>query len=195
MGLETGENSTRVALLARGPDDLRKETLAVASSESEMSSAFKSLGFNVVPVSINETMVALQSGLANSFTAPPVAAGAFQWFALAPYMTEYRLAPVIGGLVLSERAWSRIPEEFHDDLKASMVRVARKFYTESIRLNELALRVMLENGLQQVVLDEKGLDAWESVMMGGHELLVGEGKAIPHEVYDDLLSKLDEIRK
>lgn len=177
------------------PDDLRKETLAVASSESEMSSAFKSLGFNVVPVSINETMVALQSGLANSFTAPPVAAGAFQWFALAPYMTEYRLAPVIGGLVLSERAWSRIPEEFHDDLKASMVRVARKFYTESIRLNELALRVMLENGLQQVVLDEEGLDAWESVMMGGHELLVGEGKAIPHEVYDDLLSKLDEIRK
>ena len=177
------------------PDDLKKETLAVDNSESEISSAFKSLGFNVVPVSINEIMVALQSGLANVFIAPPVGAGAFQWFALAPYITEYRVAPVIGGLVMTERTWSRIPEEFHDKLKTSMRNVAREFYAESVRLNEEAMRVMLENGLKQVPLDVEGINAWESVMMSGHELMVGEGKAIPTEVYDNLLSELEEIRK
>jgi TRAP-type C4-dicarboxylate transport system substrate-binding protein len=178
----------------RTPDDLRKEILAVGGAEIEVSMAFKALGFNVVPMGLNEIMVSLQSGLVNSFYAPPVGAGAFQWFALAPFMTDYRLAPVIGGLVISRRTWERIPEQYHEELRASMVKLARKFYDESDRLNNEALRVMTQYDLQIISLTDSEKDDWMNVMMSGHDLMVGEGKAVPLAVYRDLLDQLEKIR-
>ncbi len=177
------------------PDDLRKGSLILNDSESDVIAAYKSMGFQVVPVSINETMVALQSGMTNIFMAPPIAAGAFQWFALAPYMTEYPLAPVIGGLVISERSWLRIPEEYRDELKASMTRVGVEFYAESLQLNKEALRVMREHGLELISLDEKGIEAFDLMMKGGHSMMVGADRAIPQEIYSGLQNELKNFRK
>ena len=176
------------------PADLMGHKLAVDNTETDMAAAFKALGFQVAPVSISEIMVSLQSGLVNAFYAPPAAAAAFQWFALAPYMTEYRLAPVISGLVLSRRSWLGIPSEYHPRLKESMAEAARSFYAESVRINEKALELMDENGLKRVALspDEEG--RWMSVMRGGHELMVGEGRAVPGALYDALQSELEAFR-
>gem|GEM_PF-5482344 len=52
---------------------------------------------------------------------------AFQWSALAPYMTELNLAPLIGGLVISRRVRLQVSGEYHDALGASMVRIGRAF--------------------------------------------------------------------
>jgi len=97
----------------RIPDDLRKQSLAVGSTENEIIAAFKILNFNVVPTIINETMMALHSGMVSSFYSPPIVAAAFQWFAAAPFMTDYPLAPVFGALVIGEQTWNRIPKEYH----------------------------------------------------------------------------------
>jgi TRAP-type C4-dicarboxylate transport system substrate-binding protein len=92
-------------------------------------------------------MVGLQSGQIDCVYTPPVVAAAYQWFALAPNMTDFGVAPVIGGLVITQRTWSRIPEKYHEELRASMEKLARDFYSESVRLNNEALRVMADNGL------------------------------------------------
>ena len=178
----------------RTPDDLRRQALAVDSSENDIASAFKFLGFNVVPVSLNELMISLQSGLAEAFMAPPVGAAAYQWFALAPNMTEYRLAPVVGCLVISQRTWSRIPAEYHEEMKASMAEVARAFRMESDRLNDEALRVMSMNGLKRITPNSDEMDEWKSVMMSGHELMVGDDEVIPTAVYTDILKALESLR-
>lgn len=178
----------------RTPADLRKRSLAIGGTETEIAAAFKTLGFNVVPMGLNETMVALQSGLANTFYAPPVAAGAFQWFALAPIMTDYRIGPVIGALVMSRRTWERIPERYHAELKASMGKLSRKFYNESVLINEEAMDVMTEYGLQVVTLNDSEKEEWAEVMMAGHNLMVGDDKAIPPAVYRDLIDQLEDLR-
>jgi TRAP-type C4-dicarboxylate transport system substrate-binding protein len=178
----------------RTPDDLRRQTLSIGNTENEIAVSFKALGFNVVPLGLNETMVALQSGLVNSFYSPPVSAAAFQWFAVAPNMTDYRLAPVLGGLVLTKRAWERIPERYHAELKESMKRLARSFYAESLRLNDEALRVMLGYGLNKVDLTESEEKQWEEVMLAGHDLMVGDGKAVPAALYQELLDELEMLR-
>jgi len=179
----------------RTPEELFKVSLAVDNSESDTPAVYKSLGFRVVTISINEIMTALQSGLVDALTVPPILAGAYQWFALAPYMTDFNLTPVLGGMVFSQRTWRRIPEEFHEELKASMERVASKFYNEASRLNEEALRVMKENGLQIIDLDQDGIEAFEYLMVSGHAFLVGEGKAIPADIYAELKRELENFRK
>jgi TRAP-type transport system periplasmic protein len=167
----------------------------VDNTDTEMSVVFKSLGFNVVPAGINEITIALQSGQADTFYAPPVAAAAFQWFALASYMTDFRLTPVVGGLVLSERVWQRIPERYHEELKDSMDRMASAFYAESVRLNEEALGIMEDFGLEHVPVTEEQTEEWMAVMESGHQLMVGEGRSVPTDVYEDFTVMLENLRK
>ncbi len=157
--------------------------------------SFKSLGFKVVALGLNELMVGLQSGMATAFYAPPVGAAAYQWFAMAKNMTDFRLAPVVGGLVLSRRAWERIPQQYHEELKASMQKLARDFYAESVRLNDEAMTVMKANGLKVVNISESEREQWVSVMLEGHDLVVGNGKAIPTLVYTELVEELEKLRK
>jgi len=178
----------------RTPSDLKRSFLAVDNSESEIAAAFKQLGFNVVPVSLNEVMVGLQSGQIDCIYTPPVVAAAYQWFALAPNMTDFGIAPVIGGLVITQRTWSRIPEKYHEELRSSMEKLARDFYSESVRLNDEALRVMNDNGLVVIKPTRAETDAWLAAMSDGQNLMIGEGKAVPTELYEDLSSELDRFR-
>ncbi|RLW69650.1 MAG: hypothetical protein B6D68_01825 [spirochete symbiont of Stewartia floridana] len=177
------------------PEVLQKQVLAIDNTETEIAAAFKSLGFNVATVSLTEIMVALQSGYANSLYAPPSAAAAFQWFALAPYMTEYRLAPVVGGIVLSERTWSRIPVQYREPMKNAAAKMAKQFQVDSLDLNKKALRIMEKNGLIRVPINKQEIELWDRKMLDGHSLIVGDGKSIPLDVYNDLLGQLDELRE
>jgi TRAP-type C4-dicarboxylate transport system substrate-binding protein len=177
------------------PQELFDVSLAVDNTESETSAAFKTLGFKVVTISLNEIMMGLQSGLIDAVASPPVITAAYQWFALASYMTDFNITPVLGGLVVSERTWQRIPEEYREDLRASMNKVAVKFYDEAMSLNDEALRIMKENGLNIVELDEDAVGAFEDVMIGGHYLMVGEGKPVPPALYEELQSELESFRE
>ena len=177
-----------------GIAEFKKRRLMMDNTEDTTISGFKSLGFKVVPIGINETLIALQSGLVDSVTASPMIAAVFQWFAFAPYMTDLNLAPIIGGLVLSRRAWLKVPNEYRNALRASMARVARAFSAESVRLNVSAMAVMKDNGLQMVVLDEGARKEWHDVMIGWHDLVVGNGKEISVETYERLLNEVEKLR-
>lgn len=179
---------------ARTPDAMREERLSVGNTDKELASNFKAMRFNVVPMSINEVMVGLQSGMISALYAPPMAAAAYQWFSQASYMLDFQLAPVLGGIVISERTWQRIPQRFHRPFREAMREAAGDFFTESERINADALVLMKENGLDVLELSEEETDEWFRVMSGGHSLVVGEGKWIDEAVYADLVSMLGELR-
>ena len=179
---------------ARTPQMLMNEKLSVSNADEETAVNFKSLGFNVVPTALNELMVALQSGMVSAFYGPPMAAAGYQWFALAPYLIDFPLAPVVGGFVISERTWNRIPERYHAQLKAAIEEVAADFYAESERLNTEAMNVMKRHGLEVVELTPEELESWYELMESGHRLLVGEGKWIDEDLYNKLVSTLESMR-
>ena len=152
------------------------------------------MGFNVVPMAINEVLVAFQSGMASAVYGPPMATAAYQWFSQAPYMLDFPLAPIIGGIVISERTWRRIPERFHREFRTAINEVAMEFYQESEHLNSEAIRVMEKNGLEVLELSEGETEEWFQMITDGHSLVVGEGKWIDEDVYDELISALEGLR-
>ena len=175
-------------------DQMRGEKLAVTRTDEELAANFKALRFNVVPTSINELMVSLQSGMVSAFYAPPMAAAAYQWFSQAPYMIDFPLAPVLGGFVISERTWQRIPERYHAELKRAIEDVAQDFYLESERLNREALAVMNRNGLHRESLTTVQKTEWFDTFTVGHGLVVGDGKWIDDDVYEDFMSHVNSLR-
>ena len=66
--------------------DLKKHKIAVASNEPQMLQAWREIGFNAVPLSSNDMLSGLQSGMVDAYYAPPLISASFQWFSLAPNM-------------------------------------------------------------------------------------------------------------
>jgi TRAP-type C4-dicarboxylate transport system substrate-binding protein len=179
---------------ATSPDLLRRHKIGVSATETEMQDAWKTLNFHVIPLELADTLSGLQSGMIEAFYAPPLAAAAYQWFALTPHMNAKPISPLLGGIVISDRTWNRIPAQYHDQLKEAVVRASSQFNTFSKEMNEEALKVMLEYGLQIDQPTEKEEYEWSTLFDEEYSAIVGPGKLIPTSALDMVKLKLEEFR-
>src|SRR5512136_476137 len=93
------------------PDDLKKLKISVTTDFPEIEQVWKRMGYEVVTGDTD--MIQLQSGAITALYLPPLVAASGQFFALAPHMLEPSLAPLFGGLLLSDKAWASIPADLH----------------------------------------------------------------------------------
>ena len=179
---------------ATSPELLQKQKIGVAGSESEMMDAWKSLNFHVIPISINDTLSGLQSGMIDAFYAPPMAAASYQWFSLTPHMNELPVSPLLGGIVISKRTWNRIPSRYHADLKRAVVNANSKFNQFSKEMNDEALDVMINYGLQVDSVTDSEKTKWDNLFDERYSAIVGPGKLIPTETFNMVSTKLNQYR-
>ncbi len=93
------------------PDDLKKLKLSVTADFPELEQVWKRMGYEVVTGDANTLMIQLQSGAVSAAYLPPLLAASGQYFALMPNMFSPSLAPLVGGLLLSDKAWAAIPDD------------------------------------------------------------------------------------
>ncbi|HEY5577793.1 MAG TPA: TRAP transporter substrate-binding protein DctP, partial [Deferrimonas sp.] len=79
------------------------------AGDTNLVQLYKETGFHPVPLSTNDLLPGLQTGMVNGFSSTPLVALAFQWFGLAPHMADLRYAPLTGATVIERRAWEKIP--------------------------------------------------------------------------------------
>jgi TRAP-type C4-dicarboxylate transport system substrate-binding protein len=131
------------------PEDLKSQRIASSGTgaAADMLNVFKYLGFHAVPVSTNETLPALVSGMADAVFATPIAVAAGQWFGVTKHMTDMAIAPFVGGIIFNERAWERIPEDLRPRLREALERVADELERELAKLEDEAIEEMRKRGL------------------------------------------------
>ncbi|MHB9061437.1 MAG: TRAP transporter substrate-binding protein, partial [Desulfobacteria bacterium] len=118
------------------------------SGDTNLVQLYKETGFHPVPLSTNDLLPGLQTGMVNGFTSTPLVALAFQWFGLAPHMADLRYAPLTGATVIEKRAWEKIPPGLRPKLLDASRRAGLRLRAEIRRLNKEALGVMVKNGLK-----------------------------------------------
>jgi TRAP-type C4-dicarboxylate transport system substrate-binding protein len=179
---------------ATSPDLLRRQKIAVSATEPIMADAWKSLNFHVIPIGINDTLSGLQSGMIDVFYAPPMAAAAYQWFSMTPHMSSLPLIPLLGGIVISERTWNRIPARYHEELRQVTLKTNSRFSQFSEEINDEALKVMKEYGLTIDELTEEEKEEWKNLFSKEYSPLVGPGKHISSETLHTIQSMLNDFR-
>ena len=175
------------------PEDLKKHKISFATGEPEMEQAWKSMGYQVVPNDLKDLMIGLQSGLVDSFYLPPLLAASGQYFALAPHMLDLPLAPLLGGLVLTGRAWESIPEAFREPMQQSLAKAAEQLVLETQGLENEAIKTMQDNGLTVEKPPADALGKWRAVAARGNDALTE--KAFSKEIYQKTLALIAEYRK
>jgi TRAP-type C4-dicarboxylate transport system substrate-binding protein len=129
------------------PADLKRQRLGTSETEPELMDAFKAMGYQMVPVAMNQILVNLSGGQIDAVYQSPVNAGGLQIFGLAKNMASIPVAPFMGAIMMNQRAWRSIPDRYKDEL----VRVTRRMEAEldgSIQALEAeVVQTMVDYGL------------------------------------------------
>ena len=175
------------------PDELKSCKLAFSTGARAWEEAWKKAGFHVIPVELKDLMMALQSGMVDSFYIHPLIAGSGQYFALAPQMTQLKVAPLVGGVVVSSQVWKSVPDKYKTEMLAVVEKMINDLYQETLQLEKDAIQEMKNHGLKINELPGDAMAKWRATSDKGLDTLIG--KAFSKEIYDKVIALLDEFRK
>jgi TRAP-type C4-dicarboxylate transport system substrate-binding protein len=176
------------------PEDMKKQKLFFWGSDTAYVDLLKRWGFNPVPLAITDLLPSLQTGLVDSFPAPPTAALSFQWFALAPHMADFRWQPLPGTTVLSMKQWNRIPANLRPLLEDASRKIGTRLQERIRALEQEAIAVMKEHGLTVHAVPPAVEEAWKKLLREtGYPVFVGP--RISKKMFDTVRDLLNEYRR
>ncbi len=155
------------------PDDLRPQRIFVWSGADRFVKAWRDCGYRPVQLNATDIHTALQSKMVDVVTAPPLAALSSQWFAQIPQMSTLRWVPLMGSLVISERAWRTLPKRLRPKLAEAAEHAAARLRTEVRSDSDEAVRIMQGYGLTVHEVAPADTEAWRREVQKCFSPLIG----------------------
>jgi TRAP-type C4-dicarboxylate transport system substrate-binding protein len=174
------------------PEGLKKHKISFSTGMPKMEQAWKITGFQVIPNDLKDMLMALQSGMVDAFYLPPLIAGSGQYFPLAPNMCSLKVAPIIGGIVITTRMWNRIPLKYREPMLAVTHKLSDSLSIRIKKLERDTIETMKEHGLVINQVPPDAVVKWRAAPAKGVEYLVG--KAFSKEMYDQIQQHLRDFR-
>lgn len=129
------------------PSDLKQQILGGSNDSQELQNLLKSMGYTIIVVANTDMLAALSTGKVDSYYVIPAYAAAMQIFGTAKNMLPLDIAPVMGGMVINQMAWRRIPDKYKSKLLEISRRIAKENDGGARKLNDNAVEIMKRNGL------------------------------------------------
>jgi TRAP-type C4-dicarboxylate transport system substrate-binding protein len=175
------------------PGDLRRLKLAVPGDDPLFVEIWRRLGFNAFSLSINDLLAGLQSGMADACYSPLLAAASFQWFGAVRFMPALPVAPVLGGVLVSDAALDEVPGPMRTELLASFRALEGRLDSRMAALEQEALAAMQRHGLVVIPVPPAAAAEWRALGSGGSELVIG--RAFSRQSYEWVLGVLEAYRR
>jgi TRAP-type C4-dicarboxylate transport system substrate-binding protein len=174
------------------PDDLRRLRLFTSAGDPETERLYKELAFNVVPFSATDLVPMLQAGKLDAFAMPPLFAQMQEVFKLAPNMTDVRWVPLVGGTVITLKAWERLPADKRGALLEAARKPGERLRADIRRMGEVAIVEMQKRGLKVVAVDPEARRLWQLEAEKAYPRL--RGTYCPADVFDQVKTLRDAYR-
>lgn len=174
------------------PDDLKPMRLWVWAGDTAIHDAWKATGYRPIPLPVTEIHTALASGMIDAFSSTPVAALSFQWFGQAKHMTDLKWSPLPGAVIVTQRAWKKIPKEKKRKLLRITRDAGRRLNGMLPKLRAQALKVMQSHGLTVHHVPQKLIPEWEARVRAGYPKLLGD--YAPATMFAEIQRLRDEYR-
>jgi TRAP-type C4-dicarboxylate transport system substrate-binding protein len=129
------------------PDDLRRIKLASSPDEPELLDAFRAMGFNLIPASFSDIPQRLNSGMIDAVYQSPIAISAYQLYRVTKNMSTVNLAPFMGGILMSKKAWASIPAKYQGPLRDICQKAGAEIENSFQKSEEDAVIAMRQDGL------------------------------------------------
>lgn len=174
------------------PDDLKKMKFFVWGNDTDALNLWQSAGFSPIPLEATDILTNLQTGLINCFDTTPLSALSFQWFPMAPHMTDMKWAPLVGATIITLKAWNKIPASEQPAVLKAAQEAGVRLKDEVREANEKAIEAMQERGLVVHELTPDQYDQWAKLFQGHYSDM--SGTIIPADMMGLAIKYRDEYR-
>jgi TRAP-type C4-dicarboxylate transport system substrate-binding protein len=175
------------------PDDLRKQKTFVLTSDSSQSDLMKTAGFQAVPLEYTDILTGLQTGLIDAVPTAPFYALAGQFYLPAPYMLEINYAPLVGGLVVTRKAWDAVPASARETMRRSAEEAGKKISLHSRQEMQEAVAAMQKRGMKVSQMTPAAEAEWRALFDSLYPKI--RGGLVPTDLFDEVQRLLREYRK
>jgi TRAP-type C4-dicarboxylate transport system substrate-binding protein len=151
-------------------------------------SFYRSAGVVPVPLAVTDVMTSLQTNLIDAVYCSPLACLALQWFTRVKYFTDVPLTFASGAVVVTNKAFDKIPAEHQATVKRICKERFRELVEKSRRQNLESLVEIEKAGVERVSVSDTELQALHKV--GLQVRAEQAGKLYPQELLDKVLAAL-----
>ncbi len=174
------------------PDDLKKAKFFIWGNDTDTMNIWKSAGYSPVPLSATDILPNLQTGLIDSFDTTPLSALSFQWFPLAPHMTNLKWAPLVGATIVTTKAWNSIPAASRPAVLKAAAEAGKRFKDEIRTDNQAAIDAMKQHGLIVHDVTDDQYAQWEQLFQSVYPQI--SGTVVPADMMTLAIKYRDQYR-
>jgi TRAP-type C4-dicarboxylate transport system substrate-binding protein len=174
------------------PDELKKLKMFTWSGDVKQVDLMKAIGLQPVPLETADIPSSLQSGLISAVPMPPMFALASQITTSAPYMLELNYAPLLGAAVVTQSAWSSIPEASRAALLISAQQTGGKMRTRNRAESDEAVEAMKKRGLKVRTVPPELAAEWHQLAEQAYPKI--RGNLVPAHFFDQVVELLKKYR-
>jgi TRAP-type C4-dicarboxylate transport system substrate-binding protein len=111
------------------PDDLRRQKIATNADATDLNTAFKTMGFQLVETDLVDVGTKLATGNIMAAYQNPAGVAAYQLHTHLKNMLSLNLAPIVGGIIINQITWRKIGE-LNPQYQQEILRVTRRVAAE-----------------------------------------------------------------
>lgn len=151
------------------PDELRRIKLGINPYDNSLIQFFKLMNMNVVPTQGSLMLQKMQAKAVDAFYTSPVYFS-YQWSSysnIITSMTDVKLCPFMGCLVMRKQSWEKIPEATRPVLLAATAKVAKEIEAEMISKEDSIIRDLGSHGLLVAKPTPAQAEEWQKTFAAG----------------------------
>lgn len=175
------------------PEDLRRLKLWTWEGDPLAQAAFRALNLSPIPLSLENVLSSLQTGLIDAFYTSPYAGLSLQWFTRAKYMVNVPLANAMGGVLISKKYFDAMPA----DLQQIVMKNGRMYFRRLTELsrqdNDAAVREFQKRGIKLLDAKEADIKIYQDAGIKARRELAG--KMYSEDLLKRIEAALAEFRK
>jgi TRAP-type C4-dicarboxylate transport system substrate-binding protein len=133
------------------PDDLRKQKIATNADATDLNTAFKTMGFQLVETDLVDVGTKLATGNIMAAYQNPAGLAAYQLHNYLKNMLSINIAPILGGIIINQVTWKKIGElnpQYQREILRATRRVAAELDASMQKTTNDAINAMRRGGLK-----------------------------------------------
>lgn len=176
-------------------DDVKAAKMYTSQGDDKSVQWYKNNGFHPVALNANDipAQLKLPNGMIDTAPTPPYPALMLQMFRDAKYMLDVRVAPLLGALVVTNAAWSKIDAADQKVVADAAQAFEKRIMADAPKQDADSVATMKTRGLVVQTLDPKA--AAEFRAAADKLVPAMRGTLVPADMFDAATRERDAFRK
>jgi TRAP-type transport system periplasmic protein len=174
------------------PSEFKRLKIYTWTGSTAQVDLMKALGYQPVVLETADILPGLQTGLIDALPLIPTWALATQVDTLAPHMLDMRWVPIVGGAIVTRKAWDGMSPTGQAALRQASAKATADLRAARESADQEAIAAMRQRGLQVHPLTPDAQAEWEQLVTAGYPRI--RGNMVPADVFDAVQKALSDFR-